>query len=166
VGRSNLLDRVVGWVLDPDGDLYGDERERLRWYEGMATAANLQWIAVPWAAAVLIWVLGRPAALPLSVIMAAMYLPMLVLLAYMHRRRVDTAVRRWTPKTVILSTLGGLPYVLFVLGCVVAFADVNPSLTRGMGVGAVVGSVLGVAALIVGSRRRQRRETAIVEDVD
>ena len=45
-----MLDRVVRWSLDSDGDFYGDERERLRWYEGIATAASLQWLAIPWAA--------------------------------------------------------------------------------------------------------------------
>ena len=36
---TSVLDRVVRWNLDFDGDIYGDERERLRWYEGIATAA-------------------------------------------------------------------------------------------------------------------------------
>ena len=56
------IDRVVHWHLDFDGDIYGDEREHLRWCEGMATAASLQWLAIPWAAAVLVRPLGRPAA--------------------------------------------------------------------------------------------------------
>jgi hypothetical protein len=49
-----VLDRVVRRHLDFDGDLYGDERERLRWYEGIATAASLQWLAIPWVAAILV----------------------------------------------------------------------------------------------------------------
>ena len=58
-----VLDRVVRWNLDVDGDLYGDERERYRWYEGIATAASLQWLIIPWAAAIMVWPLGRPSVL-------------------------------------------------------------------------------------------------------
>ena len=38
-----VIDRVVRWNLDLDGSdaIYGDERERLRWYEGITTAASL-----------------------------------------------------------------------------------------------------------------------------
>ncbi|GAA2621869.1 hypothetical protein [Paractinoplanes durhamensis] len=63
---TNVLDRVVRWNLDLDGDLYGDERERLRWYEGIATAASLQSILIPWSAAVMVWPLGKPAALSIG----------------------------------------------------------------------------------------------------
>ncbi len=58
---ANLLDRVVRWNLDLDGDSFGDERERYRWYEGMTTAASLHGLLIPWAAAIMVWPLGRPA---------------------------------------------------------------------------------------------------------
>src|SRR3712207_9477580 len=93
LARVPLLDRIVRWNLDTDGDMYGDERERLRWYEGIATAASLQWIGVPWAAAVLVWVLGRPAVLPLAVVLAVLYLPILLCTVYVRRRRGDTLPR-------------------------------------------------------------------------
>src|SRR5688500_14395530 len=100
-----VLDRVVRWNLDLDGDgtIYGDERERLRWYEGIATAASLQWLAIPWAAAVLVWVLGRPSVLPLAVVLAALIVPMAVCTAYVRRRRVDTEVHSWNRKRVLLA---------------------------------------------------------------
>jgi hypothetical protein len=156
--RVALLDRIVRWNLDTDGDMYGDERERLRWYEGIATAASLQWIGVPWAAAVLVWVLGRPAVLPLAVVLAVMYLPMLLCTAYVRRRRVDTLPRTWSPKKLLVSVLGGLPYVLFVIGVAVAWAP--PSLARSMAVGSVVGGVLGAGTLVLAGRRGARREAA------
>ena len=87
-----LLDRVVRWGLDSDGnDFYGDERERLRWYEGIATAASLQWLAIPWAAAVLVWPLGMPSVLPLTVMLVLLVVPMAMCMAYVHRRW-------WTPR--------------------------------------------------------------------
>ena len=47
---TTVLDRVVRWNLDINGDSYGDERERFRWYEGIAAAFSVQSLLVPWAA--------------------------------------------------------------------------------------------------------------------
>ena len=163
--RRTLLDRIAHWALDPDGDIYGDERERLRWYEGTAVAATLQWIAVPWAAAVLIWPLGRPAVLPLAVVLAVLYLPMLVCSTYVSRRRVETVPRSWSAKRLVLTVLGGLPYVVFILGAAAAWTPA--SFARGMRQGAIGGVVLAVAVLAVQTCLRNRREgNAPVEDED
>src|ERR1041384_6037395 len=92
-----VIDRVVRWNLDLDGsdDIYGDERERLRWYEGITTAASLQWLAIPWAAAVMVWPLGRASVLPLTVVLAALILPMVFRTVYGERSRVVSDVRAW-----------------------------------------------------------------------
>jgi hypothetical protein len=165
-GRTTVIDRIARWTLDPDGDLYGDERERLRWYEGIAVAANLQWIAVPWAAAVLVWVLGRPSVLPLGVVLVAMYVPTVLCLLYMRRRRVETAVQRWTAKRIVLGALGGLPYVAYLLGAMNAYGGTDRSVLSGAAVGAVVGGVLAAGFLAYSSSRRRRREAATIPDVD
>ena len=91
-GRHTLLDRVVRWQLDPDGDLYGDERERRRWSAGIATAASLQWMALPWAAATLVWMLGRPAAIALGLRLGPRRrgLPLLIPARCFLRRRQAT----------------------------------------------------------------------------
>ena len=56
-----LLDRSFHWMLDADGDLYGDEQERLRWYEGTAAASGVQSIVFPWVLAAVTWWQGRAA---------------------------------------------------------------------------------------------------------
>jgi membrane associated rhomboid family serine protease len=165
-GHPSLLDRVVRWSLDPDGDLYGDERERLRWYEGIATAANLQWVALPWAAAILVWLLGRSAVLPLAVVLAVLYLPMVLCAAYVKRRRVDTAVPRWSAKRIVLTILTIVPYVLFIVGACYAYREQDPDLYRGAAIGGVFGGALGITISIVQSRRRRRREAAQIGDED
>jgi hypothetical protein len=164
--RETVLDRVVRWILDPDGDIYGDERERLRWYEAITVAASLQWIGVPWAATVLVWILGRPAVLPLGVVLAVLYAPMIMCVAWVRRRSVDTTVRSWTSKRIVLSVLGTTPYVLFIVGCIVAYQQEHPSVFRGALVGAIGGAVLAAAAAALGTRRRRRREAAAVADED
>ena len=151
------LDRVVRWNLDLDGtgDIYGDERERLRWYEGIATAASLQWLAIPWAAAVLVWLLGRPSVVPLVVVLAALVVPMALCSAYVRGRRVVTEVHGWSRKRVLFSILGGLPYVVFVVGALLAYSE---SAARGAVFGAVIGGIGGVLATVVATRRRRRQE--------
>ena len=164
--QSTLIDRLARWVLDADGDLYGDERERSSWYEGITIAAMLQWLTVPWAAAVLVWTLGRPAVLPLAVVLAATYLPMLICTAYMRGHRVDPTVRSWTGKSLLLGALFMVPYTAFVVGCFAAYADGGTHVTRGAIVGAAIGGAIVGAALSLAARRRRRREAADVADVD
>jgi membrane associated rhomboid family serine protease len=165
--RPTLLDRIAHWALDTDGDMYGDERERLRWYEGIATAASLQWMAIPWAAALMVWIIGRSAVPPLTVIMVVLLVPIGMASVYVKRRRVDTDVKEWTRKRVVVSVLNGLPWVLFIAGSLHAFDDGATNTLPGMAVGAVVGGVLGGVAGVVGKRRRKARETsAAALDVD
>jgi hypothetical protein len=155
-----VLDRVVHWNLDFDGEIYGDERERLRWYEGIATAAALQWLAIPWAAAVLVWPLGRPSVLPLSVLLVVLVIPMLMCSAYVHGRRVDTDVRPWSAKRVLLTVAGGLPFVVFMFGALYAVGGAGSSVLRGAMYGAAFGAVGGVVATVVSTRRKRRLEAA------
>jgi hypothetical protein len=153
-----LLDRVVRWGLDSDGnDFYGDERERLRWYEGIATAASLQWLAIPWAAAVLVWPLGTPSVLPLTVVLVLLAVPMALCTVYVRRRRVDTEVQAWTGKRILWSVLGSLPYVVFLIGSLYAH-DPESSSWLGAIVGAVLGGSVAAAATAAGIRRRRRQE--------
>jgi hypothetical protein len=152
-----LLDRVVRWGLDSDGDFYGDERERLRWYEGIATAASLQWLAIPWAAAVLVWPLGRSSVLPLTVVLVLLIIPMAMCTIYVRRRRVDTEVHAWTGQRVVWAVLGSLPYVVFLIGALYV-RDPDSSTWLGAIVGAAFGGTAGIIATAAGIRRRRRQE--------
>jgi predicted membrane-bound spermidine synthase len=162
---TTLLDRVVRWNLDFDGDIYGDERERLRWYEGIATAASLQWMAIPWAAAIMVWPLGRPSVVPLAVVLAVLVLPMWLSAVYVRSRRVDTVPRRWTGKRLLLSILGGLPFVVFLIGALYVI-DPESSSWRGAIAGAVIGGAIGIVLSALKVRKRRRAEAAIVGDED
>jgi hypothetical protein len=161
----SVLDRVVRWSLDLDGDIYGDERERLRWYEGIATAASLQWAAVPSAAAVLVWVLGRPAVVPLIVVLAVLVVPMMLCSAYVRGRRVDTVVRRWNRKRTILSLAFTVPMVVFVFGAMWAYTGAEGSAWWGAVAGlALGGGISGFGPFV--RPGRQRREAPVVADED
>jgi hypothetical protein len=162
---TTLLDRVVHWNLDLDGDIYGDERERLRWYEGIATAASLQWVAIPWAAAIMVWPLGRSSVVPLGVVLAVLVIPMWLSAVYVRSRRVDTVPRSLTAKRLLMSTLGGLPFVVFLVGAFYVW-DPESSTWRGAIVGAAIGGVIGSVMSALKIRRRRRQEAATVGDED
>ena len=159
---SGPFDRLVRWTLDLDGDIYGDERERLRWYEAIAIAASFQWLAVPWTLAVAVWFVPAEAVWALQGVLIAFWVPLLLMTYYVHRRRVRPAPVRGR-KAVLVATLSGLPVVVFVAGLATdagsrPLADAWPPV-----VGALVGGVLGV----LGFRalgRRGRHEAA--EDAD
>lgn len=160
---TSVLDRVVRWNLDLDGDLYGDERERYRWYEGIATAAQLQAILVPWAAAVAVWPLGEPAVVPLAVMLVVYWLPAVLSTVYVRARKVETTPRRWSSKRVLLTAVTALPYGVFVAG---AFYVHNPGSSTWIGaiMGGVLGAGMSVVALVVKGRQRQRREALAKDD--
>lgn len=161
-GRTPTIDRIAHWALDPDGDLYGDERERLRWYEGTAIAASIQWLAVPWVSAIMVWVHGRDAVTPLAAVLAALYLPMLISASYVRRRRVETTPTSWSRKRVVTTLLLLLPYLLFAAGAM--YYIVDSATVVGAVVGIVVGSVVAVILLRYRTVRRRRREAAAIPD--
>jgi hypothetical protein len=164
---TTVLDSFVRWNLDFDGDLYGDdERERLRWYEGVTTAAQVQWIGVPWAAAITVWVAGKPVVAPMLVILAVLLLPMAFTTVYVRSRRVNTTPRSWSAKRLFLATAGGLPYVVFGVG---AFYHATPGGHTGWPstvFGATFGLAIGVVITALQVRRRRRTEAAAVTDED
>ncbi|WP_164842651.1 hypothetical protein [Actinoplanes solisilvae] len=162
---TTILDRVVRWNLDPDGEIYGDERERYRWYEGISAAASMQWLAVPWAAAIMVWPLGRSSVLPLAVILVAMIIPIWICGTYVRRRRVDTLPRVWSAKRVVLGVLSGIPYAVFLVGALYAY-DPAGATWKGAAGGGVAGGVIGLVVQVAQSRRRRRREAAAAEDED
>lgn len=162
---TTVLDRIVRWHLDFDGDLYGaDERDRLRWYEAVTVAASVQWITVPWAAAALVWVLGEPAVLPLSVMMAVLAVPMVFTTFYLRRRQVDTDPRSWTRKRIVLSVLGATPWVLYFAGAAYHAAGPSSTIWPSTAIGGVLGGAAGMIASAIRSRRRRKLEDSLVED--
>ncbi|MFC6021153.1 hypothetical protein ACFP2T_33890 [Plantactinospora solaniradicis] len=162
--RVTVLDRIADWALDPDGRTYGDERERLRWYEGMATAAMIQWIALPWAAAALVWIGGRPVAPSLVVLMVLLYLPILLCARYVARRRVNPHQVRWTTRTISTALLAGVPYLLFLSGLAHAYQLLTGPPAWAVPLGATIG--VGGAAVGVRLDARRRQRAADAEELD
>ena len=162
---TTVLDRIVRWNLDFDGDLYGeDERERLRWYEATTAAASVQWTAVPWAAAVLVWTLGEPSVLPLGVVMGVLAVPMVFSALYVQRKQVETAPRSWSRKRLLFAVLGSTPWVVFLAGAVYHAAGPSSTLWQSTAIGGVLGGAGGVIASLIRTRRRRQLEDSLVGD--
>ncbi|MEU8656044.1 hypothetical protein [Actinoplanes philippinensis] len=161
---ASLVDRVVRWNVDIDGDSYGDERERYRWYEGTAAASTLHSLLIPWAAAIMVWPLGRPAVLPLAVVLVLLWGPMLLCSVYVARRRVDTNPRGWIGRRAPVTVLSVVPYSVFTVGALHAYRPAGEAW-----IGAVAGGAYGVmlcVLLALGKARRREQRTAYTGDED
>jgi hypothetical protein len=164
---TTLIDRFVHWTLDFDGDLYGDdERERLRWYEGTATAAQVQWIAVPWAAAAAVWAFGKPVVLPLIIVLAVLLVPLVFCAFYVEGKRVSTTPRTWSRKRLLLGVLAGLPYFVFAVGALYHLDGPESSTWKGAIVGGFIGLAFGAVMQARQTRKRRRLDAAVVLDED
>jgi hypothetical protein len=165
--RRPAFDRFADWILDRDGTIYGDERERLRWYEGIAVAASVQWLLVPWVLAVMAWICPAEAAPYLWVVFLAFLLPMSLATIYVMRRRVDLAASQRanlrTRKTRVTLALTALPIVIFVLGLTLGLdlreGTDGDDIQRGLG-GGLIGGIVGAAIAVVLIRALHRRAAA------
>jgi hypothetical protein len=164
--RATPVDRLVNYVLDVDGDIYGDERERIRWYEGISLAASFQWLAVPWAMAILVWFADRDTVLFLVAVLALFYLPLLLTTAYVQRKGVRLLPARAGAKYWLFAALSGIPYVVFVLGALVVYdgGTADAGTWWASLVGGVVGGALGLLGLMFAERHRRRREAAAPDE--
>lgn len=158
---GTLVDRVVNWLLDVDGDIYGDERERLRWYEAISLTASFQWVIVPWAMAILVWFADRETVPFLIAMLVLFWLPLPLAQWYIKRKRVRTVPDRRTAKYWIIVVVAGLPYLVFALGAFTVFGEfTDDSSWWAAAIGGVVGGGLAMLALVMGKRRERRREAA------
>ncbi|MFC7482864.1 hypothetical protein ACFQX7_26720 [Luedemannella flava] len=131
----------------------------------MTAAGQLQLIVLPWVATGLVLIFGRPAVLPLALIMSIVYLSAFMTLVYVRRRGVDTGVPRWTRPRIIFAVFGGTPYLLFGGVCVWSYFRDGATL-----VGLFVGAAIGMGSLAIGfvrdARRRRVDEAVGIADVD
>jgi hypothetical protein len=164
--RTSPDEHLAEWLLDRDGDLYGDERERVRWYEAIAVTSSVQSITIPWALAVAVWVAdGKAAASALLAVAVAFYLPLFWSSLYVQRHGVRVYGKKWTTKRLITTVLFVVPYALFFIGRLDSYTGLGGDFARG----AWFGAVIGLAAAAVGIQARRRREAAresTPEDLD
>jgi hypothetical protein len=156
------LTRLFNSILDVKGSIYGDEQERLRWYEGIAVAASIQWLLVPWVIAAAIWMGGRPVVSYMLAVTAALYIPQLITLRYALKSRVRLQ-NQWSAKGVVTGVLSAGGYLAIVAGAVRAYDNgFDPAGLKGAAVGGPIGLLLAVAF----AHRYNKRSKAVQEPVE
>jgi hypothetical protein len=153
---------MADWLLDHDGDIYGDERDRLRWYEGIAIAASVQWIVVLATIAVLCWALPDEQLGPLLVVTGVFFATSLLGQIYASRKKAAMP-SRWNRKRVVVTLLVGLPYL--AIGLRLGYTD---AITGSVRVGVLVGGLGGglAGALFEVVNRQRKAALSLADHVD
>jgi hypothetical protein len=166
--------KLFDWLLDRDGQIYGDERSRYAWYEAIAGTASVQWIVLPWTLALLVWVVPTAAIWPLAVVMAVFLLTTMLCFPYLQAKNVDYmklgdyVKPQATRKARVTQLVSTLSMVVFGVGATFG-ADLrnntDPSVIRNGLLGGVVGGcVAGLAVFVL--FRRKRNQLALPDEED
>lgn len=151
---DSRFERACDAILDRSSTaIYGDERDRYHWYEAIAVGASIQWIAIPWALAILAAVDADRFGPALWVLFAIWLVPMFVMNAYAQRRRVNEVSYR--SRTAISTVLATFVPMLAFLAIMLWHSDVD--LSPSAWLGPLVGVVVVFALLTVIGLVRERR---------
>jgi hypothetical protein len=143
---DSRFERACDAILDRDSTaIYGDERDRYHWYEAIAVGASIQWVAIPWALAILAAIDADRFGPALWVLFAVWLVPIIVMNAYAQRRRVSEVSYR--SRTALVTVLATFVPMLAFLAIMLWRSDVDMSL--GTAVGSLVGTLVGFALLVV-----------------
>lgn len=156
VQSRSTFDRFVDAVLDVDGEIYGDEQERLRWYEGITVAASVQWVVIPWALAALAIIDGDRFGPALWTVAAVFLLPVYLMVIHTSRRRVRT-VSLHSRKVLISGVLFHLPLPIMAVALLWPDDAERAAPFIGGVVGGTVGVVLAATLTYLNGRRKRSR---------
>jgi heme/copper-type cytochrome/quinol oxidase subunit 2 len=158
--------KLFDWLLDRDGEIYGDERSRFAWYEAIAGTASVQWIVIPWVLAILVWIAPTSAVWSLSVVMGVFFVTTMLCFPYLQAKHVDYLKPQTTKKARLVQVLTGLPMIVFVIGATVGVDlrnDVDSVVVRNGLMGGMVGAVVGGLSMVA-LVRRKRSQLALPEE--
>jgi hypothetical protein len=155
----------VSWILDLKGDIYGDERERLRNYEGIAVAASIQWMLFPWIVAAGAWRSGAAGAPYWAALAAVLYLPMVWSFIYILGRTVRPP-KFTRPKALAIGMFSMCGQTLMGFSMMHSMKQQTteyPIIHVAVGVG-LLGTSLYVLVAMFKCLSRLKRQTAEVEE--
>lgn len=159
VTAPETLARITRMVLDLD---YGDEQERLRYYEMYALAVHLQLIGLPAVGAAVIAVAGRSATGPVLVMLATAFVAILFGLSYLRQHGVRVKAIALSERNRGYMIAYAIAYLALVSA--IAFRGSRSGFEGGVAIGAASGMVLGLAALGAQARRQRSAEDATSTD--
>lgn len=145
--------RFTRLILNLD---YGDEQERLRYYETYAITVHLQWIALPAAGAAVIAVIGDSAIGPVLIMLGTAFLPVLFGLSHLSRHHVRA-------ETIAMSKRNRSYMIAYAISCLclvaaIALRGAISGLEPSLAIVVASGLVIGVGVAAVEAQRRRRAE--------
>ncbi len=152
-------EQLVRWIVDADGESYGDERDRLRYYEAHSAMTTALIYGTPICMAVCVLVFGKKAIGP-TLFMGAIPLVLSILvLPFLSAQKVDifgnyARMAMARKITYFLAWFVVLPLALFWVG------RGGEQFSSAHMVPAVSGALVGGIASIVGVRQYQARHSA------
>ncbi len=144
---TRLADTILGLE-------YGDEQERLRYYEAYAVIVHLQLIMLPIVGAVVVFVAGTSAVVPLLAVLAAFFGSILFGKLHLQRYQVPMELIALSGRNRTYIALYALAWVLFIVAMATAGMD-GSSFRSGFAVGALIGAVVGLVTLAIRARRQR-----------
>jgi hypothetical protein len=144
--------RLADLILHLD---YGDEQERLRYYEAYAVMVHLQLIALPALGAAVVVAGGRAAIGPVLLMLAAVLGTVLAGTLHLRRHAVRLELIAMSPRNRAYAAA----YCVSCLALVAAIAvrTGGSGFDGGLVIGGAIGAVVGLAAVAV--RSSQQRTT-------
>ncbi len=144
--------RLTRLILDLD---YGDEQERLRYYELYAVAVHLQLIALPAVGAAVITVGGDSAIGPVLIMLATAFLPILFGLSHLSRHHVRAEAIAMSRRNRGYMIAYGVSYLSLVAAIALRYSV--SGLEPGLTILAASGLVIGIAAAAAATEAQRRR---------
>lgn len=156
MARNTPVVRAMSFVGDLDDSFYDDERQRDVWNEAAAAGFQLLlWTALA-ASAILPWLPGRTGTAIALGLLISVSVASLAVLSYAKALMVDPAVSlRLRPRLFFALALYGVALV----GMLADVRTLGTGFSAGFSNGALVGSVLALAALTVAFLRERRKGT-------
>lgn len=147
--------RLTQLILDLD---YGDEQERLRYYETYAVIFHLQLIALPVIGAVVIGVAGRSATAPVLAMLAAAVAGTQLGILHLRRHKVPAELIAMRKRNIGYLTVYLLSFLTLIVAVIVRGS--GPGFERSLGFGALLGVALGIGAVALQARRQRDLDPA------
>ena len=107
---KNPVVTLTKWLNDVEGSSFGDERERLRYYEAHSACLNLQFLMTPTIGAILILAFSKSATVPILILsLFPIYLSVFALIYLKIEKVAIVKNSEKNPKWMMISVLAFIP---------------------------------------------------------
>jgi hypothetical protein len=164
--KTSKSEQLVRWIVDADGQSYGDERDRQRYYESNTAATVVMIYFTPWLAAATMLAFGKSAVGPALLMGAMPFVLSIVAMPYLKSQQVNVWENAMKQPISRLLTYAFGWYI--VLPCAVLYTlsrDTSSHHVDGGDVlatmaGLLVGGLVAMVATVMMAKRSRARFNA------